>query len=314
MHEHKEENNHHGHSHDGHNHGAVIALTQVNNAFIIGIVLNLSYVIIQVIIGFRINSLSLLSDAGHNFLDVGALSLSLLAFRLDKAKSTPNYTYGYRKSSILISFFNAIVLLISIGAIGYEAIFRFQHPPSLPGLTISIIAAIGIVINGTSAFMFFKNKEKDMNVKAAFLHLLADALVSFGLVLGGIIIHFTSLFWIDPLLSLIVCAVIIASTWRLLKGSLRLSLDGVPENIDINKVKVAASKIAGILAIHHIHVWAISTTDNALTAHIIVNENTTMQQIQLIKKEFKHALEHQNINHATLEVESENINCEDVDC
>lgn len=319
MHEHNNQDNHnhnhsHGHSHEGHSHGAVVALTHVNKAFVVGIVLNLIYVIVQILVGLRINSLSLLSDAGHNFLDVGALALSLLAFKLNKAKATENYTYGYRKSSILISFFNAIVLLISIGAIGYESIYRFQHPPSLPGFVISIVAAIGILINGISAFMFFRNKEDDMNVKAAFLHLLADALVSFGLVLGGIVIHFTGLYWIDPVLSLIVCTVIIISTWSLLKGSLRLSLDGVPKNIDLNKIKDAASKINGILEIHHIHVWAISTTENALTAHLKVNMNATMQQIQLIKKQFKHELEHQNINHATLEVEADNVNCEEVDC
>jgi cobalt-zinc-cadmium efflux system protein len=304
---HHHEGESHDHGHEGHNHGAIVALTHVNTAFVIGIILNLAYVIVQIIIGLHIHSLSLLSDAGHNFLDVGALALSLLAFKLNKAKATENYTYGYRKSSILISFFNAIVLLISIGAIGYESIYRFHHPQPLPGFTISIVAAIGIVVNGVSAFMFFKNKEKDMNVKAAFLHLLADALVS-------IIIHFTNLFWIDPVLSLIVCAVIIASTWNLLKGSLRLSLDGVPANIDLNKIKDAALQINGILDIHHIHVWAISTTDNALTAHLKVSGNATMQQIQLIKKRFKHELEHQNINHATLEVEADDTDCEAVDC
>lgn len=311
--QHNSEGNH-DHGHEGHHHGAVVALTHVNKAFIIGIILNLTYVIIQIIIGLRIHSLSLLSDAGHNFLDVGALALSLLAFRLNKAKSTETYTYGYRKSSILISFFNAAILLISIGVIGYESIFRFQHPQPLPGFTISIIAAIGIIVNGVSAWMFFRNKEKDMNIKAAFLHLLADAIVSLGLVLGGIIIHYTHLFWIDPVLSLIICTVIIVSTWRLLKSSLRLSLDGVPMNIDINKIKQAAKKITGLVEIHHIHVWAISTTENALTAHLIVNQHSTMQQIQLIKKLFKHELEHQNINHVTLEIEADNINCENVDC
>jgi len=296
---------HHEHTHDhhGHNHGAVVKLSNIGTAFVTGIVLNLVYVIVQVVIGFKINSLAVLSDAGHNFLDVGALALSMLAYKLHQSKPTSTYTYGYKKSSILISLFNAIVLLISIGAIGYEAISRFNNPQPLPGLTIAIVSAIGIVINGVSAFMFFRDKEKDLNVKSAFLHLAADALVSLGLVAGGIIMHYTHVYWIDPVLSLIVCAVIIASTWNLLKGSLRLSLDGVPENVDLEKVKEAALKIEGLTAIHHIHVWAISTTQNALTAHIIVEEHTSLEQAQKIKGILKHELEHQNIQHATLEIE-----------
>jgi cobalt-zinc-cadmium efflux system protein len=168
------------HSHAGHNHSHVPEITSINKAFIVGIVLNLGYVIVQVIIGLKINSLSLLSDAGHNFLDVAGLALAMVAFKLSKSKSTDKYTYGFKKSSILISLLNAVILLVSIGAIGYEAILRFGNPQPLPGKIISIIAAIGIVINGVSAFMFFRDREKDINVKAAFLHLAADALVSLG--------------------------------------------------------------------------------------------------------------------------------------
>ena len=293
-------------SHEGHNHGTV-ELTSINKAFIIGIVLNLAYVIIQVVIGFRINSLALLSDAGHNFLDVGALALSLLAFKLNKAKANNKYTYGFKKSSILISLFNAILLLISIGAIGYEAILRFKHPEPSPGITIAIVSAIGIVINAVSAFMFFRDKEKDLNVKSAFLHLASDAVVSLGLVIGGIIMYYTHIYWIDPVLSLVVCAVIIVSTWNLLKGSLRLSLDGVPDTIELEKIKSTALKVEGVIDIHHIHVWAISTTQNAMTAHLIVDEKTTMQQMQQIREQVKHKLEHENIHHATLEFDNKLI-------
>ena len=318
--EHKHKHKHdHGHGHDhhgheGHNHGAIVALTSVNKAFIVGIILNLAYVIVQVVVGLNIHSLSLLSDAGHNFLDVGALALSLLAFKLTKAKATKNYTYGFRKSSVLISLLNASVLLLSIGAIGYESFFRFQHPQELPGLTISIIAAIGIVINGVSAFMFFSNKENDLNVKSAFLHLLSDAVVSLGIVVGGIVIYYTHLYWIDPVLSIIICIVIIISTWNLLRNSLRLSLDGVPENIDMKKIEEAALKTKGVLDIHHIHVWAISTTENALTAHIVVDENSTMQEIQKIKHNLKHAFEHQDVHHVTLETETRTADCAEPDC
>ena len=227
----------HEHHHAGHSHSHAPVITSVNRAFVTGIVLNLAYVMIQVVMGLRINSLSLLSDAGHNFLDVAGLALAMIAFKLSKSKSTEKYTYGYRKSSILISLLNAVILLVSIGAIGYEAVLRFGHPEPLPGVTIAVIAAVGIVINGVSAFLFFRDKESDINVKAAFLHLASDALVSLGLVAGGVIIYYTNLYWIDPLLSILICVVIIASTWGLLRDSLRLSLDGVPSDIDLNKIK-----------------------------------------------------------------------------
>ncbi|MBC7511709.1 MAG: cation transporter [Ferruginibacter sp.] len=312
--EHNHEAHNHNHSHEGHNHGKVVALTNISRAFIVGIMLNMVYVIIQVVIGFRINSLALLSDAGHNFLDVGALALSLLAFKLNKAQASNKYTYGFKKSSILISLFNAIILLISIGAIGYEAILRFKNPQPLPGFTIAIVSAIGIVINAVSAFMFFRDKEKDLNVKSAFLHLASDAVVSVGLVIGGIIMYYTHIYWIDPILSLVVCAVIIVSTWNLLKDSLRLSLDGVPDTIEIEKIKATVLKVKDVIDIHHIHVWAISTTQNALTAHLIVDQKTTMQQMQKIKAQVKHELEHENIHHATLETETKMTDCKEAYC
>ena len=313
-----EEDNNNGHDHahhHGHHHG-MPKITNLNTAFIVGIILNMSYVIIQVIVGLHINSLSLLSDAGHNFLDVAGLGLAMLAFRLSDSKATEKYTYGYRKASILVSLLNAAVLLISIGAIAYEAAFRFKHPPQIPGTTVAIIAAIGIVVNAVSALMFFRNKESDINVKSAFQHLLSDALVSLGLVAGGIIIHFTKLYWIDPLLSLIICAVIITSTWGILKDSLKLSLDGVPENVDINKINEAARETKGILDMHHLHVWAISTTKNALTAHIVLEAQVTIQQTRKIKDDLKHAFEHLNIDHVTLETETleEEEKCKAEDC
>jgi cobalt-zinc-cadmium efflux system protein len=296
-----------------HNHGPT-QITGINQAFIVGIVLNLGYVILQIIIGLNINSLSLLSDAGHNFLDVAGLALAMLAFKLAKSKTTEKYTYGYKKASILISLLNAVVLLISIGAIGYEAIFRFRNPEPIPGKTIAIIAFIGIIINGGSAYLFFRDKEKDINVKSAFLHLAADAMVSLGLVVGGIIIYFTHLYWIDPLLSIIICLVIIASTWSLLKDSLILSLDGVPENVDIQKIKQEIVGIKGVKNIHHIHAWAISTTENAFTAHLVIENGLTNAEIHHLKEKIKHELEHFNIHHSTLETEYENDGCDEPNC
>ena len=299
------------HSHE-HNH--TVVLTNVNNAFIIGIVLNLLFVILQASVGIHIRSLALLSDAGHNFADVASLILSLIAFKLHKVKATEKYTYGYRKTSIIVALINAIILLISIGIISYEAVIHLFHPVALPGKTIAIIALIGTFINGISAFFFFRNKEKDLNIKSAFLHLAADAVISLGLVIGGILIYFTHLYWIDAVLSLIISVVILIGTWNLLANSMKLSLDGVPENVAVEDIKKAALQINGILNIHHLHIWAISTTENALTAHIVLANNISIEEEQKIKHTLKHDLLHQNIHHITIETERESDNCEENEC
>jgi cobalt-zinc-cadmium efflux system protein len=316
-HSHSHSHSHsHGHSHShahGHHHHPV-ELKSINNAFIAGIVLNFAFVVIEVVAGLSIHSLSLLSDAGHNLADVASLAMSLIAFRLVRVKPTSRYTYGYKKTTILVALLNAGVLLLSIGAIGYEAIQRIMEPQPLPGKTISMIAAIGILINTLTALLFMRNKDSDLNIKSAFLHLLADAVVSAGLVIGGIIIFLTKLYWIDPVLSLVIAVVILISTWRLLKDSLRLSLDGVPEGIDLKTVQQEIQAMEGVKGFHHIHIWAISTTENALTAHVVVSKDATVQHLESLKHEIKHALLHLNIRHATLEIETENAPCEKPDC
>jgi cobalt-zinc-cadmium efflux system protein len=302
----------HNHSHHDHSHIAV--LTNVNSAFVIGILLNSLFVLIEAIVGFSIHSLSLLSDAGHNLADVGSLALSLLAFRLLKVKSNNKYTYGYRKTTIVAALFNALILLISIVAIAYEAFQRFANPPALPGKTIAIVAGIGIVINFLTAVLFLKNKEHDLNVKSAYLHMLADALVSVGIMVGGIIIFYTHLYWIDPIISIIIVLVILFSTWSLLKESLALTLDAVPKDIDLNEIKNKAEKIEGIKDLHHIHIWAMSTTENAMTAHLVVDSDRNAEQVTCIKNELKHTLQHMNIQHITLETEYVNDSCKKVEC
>jgi cobalt-zinc-cadmium efflux system protein len=292
-----------------HHHGEIAELKHVNKAFYIGIGLNFLFVIVEVIAGLIIHSLSLLSDAGHNFTDVISLALALLAFRLADVKPSENFTYGYRKTTILVALFNSIILLVSIGAISYEAVDHLFNPQVLPGTTIAWVAGVGVIVNGATAFMFLKNKEEDMNIKAAYLHLLSDALVSLALVVGGIIIYYTHWFWIDAVLSLIIAVVIIKSTWSLLKSSLRLSLDAVPENVDVKKIENNISAINGVENIHHIHAWAISTKMNALTAHILVNKNLSMEKVDEIKREIKHELEHLNIHHSTLEFEQGMKDC-----
>jgi cobalt-zinc-cadmium efflux system protein len=300
----------HDHSHHGHSHGQVIALRSVNSAFVIGIILNLAFVIIEVVVGLVINSLSLLSDAGHNLADVASLGLSLFAFRMMKVKSNTVFTYGYKKTTVLVALLNAGILLVSIGAILYESIHRLILPEPIAGKTISIVAGIGIFINATTALLFFRNKDSDLNIKGAFLHLLSDAVVSAALVIGGIVIVYTHWFWIDPLLGILVAVVIVFSTWNLLRDSLRLSLDGVPQGIDLRAVQAAIEKMNGVQDFHHIHIWALSTTENALTGHVVLNKEIGMEAQEKIKKEIKHQLLHFNIQHVTLETETESLACE----
>jgi cobalt-zinc-cadmium efflux system protein len=300
----------HDHSHHGHSHGQVIALRSVSSAFVIGIILNLAFVIIEVVVGLFINSLSLLSDAGHNLADVASLGLSLFAFRMMKVKSNTVFTYGYKKTTVLVALLNAGILLVSIGAILYESIHRLILPEPIPGKTISIVAAIGILINATTALLFFRNKDSDLNIKGAFLHLLSDAVVSAALVVGGIVILYTHWYWIDPMLGILVAVVIVFSTWNLLRDSLRLSLDGVPQGIDLRAVKASIEKMDGVRDFHHIHIWALSTTENALTGHVVLKKEIGIESQEKIKNEIKHQLLHQNIQHVTLETETESLACE----
>jgi len=264
-----------------------------------------------VVAALFIHSLSLLSDAGHNLADVASLALSLLAFKLMKVKPNEKYTYGYRKTTILVALLNSVILLVSIGAIGFHAVQHIFHPEPLPGLAIAIVAGIGIAINAITALMFLRDKDKDINVKSAYLHLLSDAIVSAALVVGGIAIYYTQWFWIDPALGIVVGIIILVSTWKLLRTSLRLSLDAVPENVDLAKIKTTISGIDGVRNIHHIHVWGLSTTTNALTAHVVIDDDASMSKLESIKKEIKHELHHLNIQHVTLEFEQPMTKCEE---
>ncbi len=303
-----------GHSHHhGHDHSHVQELSHIGRAFYMGISLNFIFVLIEVIVGLSVNSLSLLSDAGHNLADVASLALSLLAFKLLKVKPSDKYTYGYRKTTILVALFNAIILLISIGAIGYEAVRRIIHPEVLSGDKVAWVAAAGILINGITAFLFLNDKEKDINIKSAYLHMLADALVSVAIVIGGVVIFYTHIYWIDTVLSIVIVVVILKSTWGLLKSSLRLSLDGVPENVDLEKIRQKVMQLEEVKDIHHIHAWGLSTTINALTAHVLVNANMSITDLDILKKEIKHRLEHLNIQHATLEFEQDMHDCDNIE-
>ena len=292
-----------------HQHSHAINAESLNKAFIIGIVLNLAFVVIEFAAGFWFDSLALLSDAGHNLSDVVSLVLALLAFRLAKVKANERYTYGYKKSTILVSLLNAVILLVAVGAIVIESIHKLSNPAVVPGGAIAWVAGVGVLINAFTAFLFMKDKEKDLNVKGAYLHMAADALVSVGVLVAGIVISRTGWYIIDPIIGLIVAVVILISTWNLLHDSLRLTLDGVPTSIDSQKVVKAIRALPGVDDVHHIHIWAISTTENALTAHIVLKQPDGMQEVKHL---IRHRLEDFGIGHATLEFEVPGEHCEAV--
>jgi cobalt-zinc-cadmium efflux system protein len=302
-----------GHDHSHHHHDHAPKLDHLNAAFIIGIILNSAFVIIEVIAGFITHSLSLLTDAGHNLGDVAGLALALLAFKLSKVHTNSKYTYGYKRSTIMVSFFNALVLFVAVGFIGYEAILRFMHPAKIDGGTMAAVSLIGIAVNSVTAWLFVKDKDTDLNVKGAYLHMAMDAIVSLGVVISGIIIYFTHLYWIDSAVSLIIAVVILRGTWSLLKDSLRLEMDGVPKKIDLDNIKAELLKAKGVTDIHHMHVWALSTTENALTAHVVIDPEY-LSAFESIKRDLRHRLEHMDINHTTLEPEFSEEDCKRLGC
>lgn len=283
-----------------HTHHHPVNVSSLNRAFIIGIILNLLFVMTEFSVGFWIDSLALISDAGHNLTDVVSLVLALIAFRLSKLKSNEHYTYGYKKSTVLVSLLNAFILLIAVGAILIESIGKLMHPTEVAGGTIAWVAAIGVVINGLTAYLFNKDRKKDLNVKGAYLHMVADALVSIGVVISGIVISQTGLYIIDPIIGIVVAIVILISTWNLLHDSIRLSLDGVPVDIEMNDIVNIISHVSGVTDVHHLHIWAISTTEIALTAHVSIKNPEKMEEI---KDEIKEALKKSGIGHTTLEFE-----------
>jgi len=315
MHNHEHNHEHdHNHDHGHHHHHQVSAADAASGTFIIGIILNAGYVVAEVIAGLYSHSMALLSDAGHNLGDVLGLALSLFAFRLAKVRPTQSFTYGYKKTTIMAALINAVILLIGIGVLGYESISRLWHPAPIQGGLIAWVAAIGIIINGTSALLFFRNKDHDLNTKGAYLHLLMDTIVSFGVVITGIVIHYTNWNWLDPVISIVVLAVILFSTWSLLTNSLRLSLDAVPDNVDMDEITDIIKRVPGVEDIHHIHVWAMSTTENALTTHLVLDASMSFDKKMQVVHQIKDELYHHHVQHATIELESAEIPCLDADC
>ncbi len=295
------------HQHE-HNHHTLNA-ESLNKAFIWGIALNAAFVIVEFVLGFISGSLGLVSDAGHNLGDTASLILALFALTLASKAPTSNYTYGLSKGTILVSLVNAVILMVAVVLIIIECIEKFANPQPVNGNFIIIVAAVGVIINGVTAWLFVKDKDKDLNVKGAYLHMAMDALVSVGVVVSGVLIKFTGWYIIDPIIGLIVAVIIVVSTWDLLKDSLRLVLDGVPEGIDVEQIKSAIQEIEGVEDCHHLHIWALSTTQNAMTAHIVVKEGADPEKV---KHNIKQKLESYNINHATIETESKHCGCSDI--
>lgn len=259
----------HGHAH-GHSHGHSHAPADFGRAFAIGITLNLLFVMVEAGAGFLTGSMALLADAGHNMSDVLGLVVAWGGATLAKRPPSRRFTYGLRGSTILAAMLNALFLLVAIGAIALEAVQRFANPQPVHGGTVIIVALIGIAVNAGTAMLFMRGRDHDLNIRGAYLHMAADAGVSTGVVIAGLLILWTGALWIDPLVSLLIAAVIFWSTWGLLNDSVAMSLAGVPSNIDRDKVEVELLISPGVRKVHDLHIWPMSTTDIALTAHLIM--------------------------------------------
>ena len=288
----------HSHNHD----------FNLGNAFKIGISINLIFIVIEVIYGYLSNSSALISDAGHNFSDVISLIFAWIGVILSKRKPTKKFTYGLRRSTIYISLLNTFLLLVAVVYIIFEAVKRFGEPVNINTNNVIIIATIGILVNGFTAWLFVKEKKHDLNIKSTFVHFVADALVSLGVVVSGIIIAITGYVWIDTIVSGIIVVIILYSTFNLFFNSFSLALDAVPQNIDFNDVKNYFTNLDEVSDIHDLHIWALSTTDTALSVHLVLKqqaENNFISEIQ------HHLHEHFGIEHSTIQVElSSNTECE----
>lgn len=279
---------------------SVSANIGLNRAFKTGIFINLLFIILEIVFGLISNSMGLVADAGHNFGDVLTLIFSWLAVWLAKRTPTLKFTYGFRRSTILIALLNTILMLVTTAFILWETISRIGHPVEVNSLNVIIIASIGIFINGITAWLFMKGRKHDLNVRSAFVHFAADALVSLGVVISGLLILMTGYNWFDTLISFVVVLVILYSTWHLLIDSINLALDGVPSNTDINAVRDFLVNLPEVSDVHDLHIWALSTTETALTVHLVTRYATGTDFIMTIREKLR---DHFDISHSTIQVE-----------
>lgn len=289
----------HGHAHGhGHSHGS----GNYNRAFALGVLLNITFVIIEAVYGILADSLALIADAGHNLSDVVSLLLAWGASVLAKKAATEKRTYGFRKATVMASMASAILLLFALGGITWEAIGRFLNPQPIDGLTVVVVAGIGVVINTATALLFVKDQHHDLNIRGAFLHMAADAAVSLGVVIAGLFVIYQGWLWIDPVVSLAIVAVIFIGTWGLLRDSIDYAIDAVPKNIDLAEIKSYFHDFDQVHHIHDLHVWPLSTTEVALTVHLVVvkppADNQFLQELQ------QHLQEHFGIAHSTIQLET----------
>jgi cobalt-zinc-cadmium efflux system protein len=291
-----------GHPHD-HQGNHAHAPASFGAAFAIGIALNMAFVLVEGGYGIISNSMALLADAGHNLSDVLGLAVAWIASVLAGRAPSLRYTFGLKSSTILAALFNAVFLLVAVGAIGWEAILRLFNPEEVAGKTVMIVAAIGIAINGITAWLFASGSKGDLNIRGAYLHMASDAAVSAGVVVAGFIILYTGWLWLDPVVSLVIVGVIVWGTWGLLRESLAMSLKAVPEGIDPAAVKTFLAKQKGVAGVHDLHIWPMSTTDVALTAHLLIPSGHPGDQFLMqICEELK---AHHGIGHTTLQIETD---------
>jgi len=299
---HDHEHDHsHGHNHHGH-HGHSHAPASFGRAFAIGTALNLGFVIVEAVYGYLAHSLALFADAGHNLGDVLGLVLAWGASALARRPPTKRYTYGLRGSSILAALVNAVVLLLSMGAIAWEAIRRFNDPGSVSAGTVIWVAVVGIIINTVTALLFMSGRKGDLNIRGAFLHMAADAMVSLGVVLAGIAILVTHWVWLDPVVSLILVVVVVVGTWQLLRDTVILALDAVPAGIEPRAVQTYLAERRGVSKVHDLHIWAMSTTETALTVHLVMP--TGYPGDAFLCEVCKELQDHFGIKHSTIQVET----------
>lgn len=281
----------HDHSHSKRSYG---------KAFGIGIGLNVIYVAVEAFYGLSVDSSALLADAGHNASDVISLVLAWAATWVAEKKPSGKYTYGLRKTTVMASLINGILIIGAAGLILWDAIRKLQNPVEIPGNVIMIVAAVGIVINTGTALLFMKGQKDDLNIRGAFLHMAADAAVTVGVLLGGLIMKYTGAYWVDPVLSFIIVAVILYSAWGLLSDSVRLAVDAVPKDIDLDEVQRFLEGLKGVKDVHDLHVWALSTTETALTAHLVVPGGHEDQFIFDVRHQLQEKFD---IDHSTLQIE-----------
>lgn len=306
-HEHHDSHHGHDHRHDDHGHahgpGHVHAPASFGKAFAVGIGLNGVFVVVEAGYGFASGSMALVADAGHNLSDVLGLMAAWTAAVLSKRAPSPRFTYGLRGSSILAALFNAVFLLVAVGAIGWQAILRLLDPEPVASITVMAVAAIGIVINGVTAWLFASGRKGDLNIRGAYLHMVADAAISAGVVVAGLVILLTGWLWLDPVVSLVISAVIVAGTWGLLRDSMAMSLDAVPRGIDPHAVRGYLERCSGVVQVHDLHIWPMSTTEVALTCHMVIpagapGDAYLMDVADRLKHDF-------GIEHVTLQIETD---------